>query len=469
MTKYTTPHSLPLIEPATDMIRSANGDNLWKQLNALALATGNAITAEGERVAAGTEEKYGTLPPRVEDVEEKNAEQDARFGELEAATPTIVDTEEFVAVAVDSEERRTWIEYRASDGGPTSWALSHLESSLGVALSETSGSEEWPALVDSNGVYTDLVVRSTDGRIPDRIINDWKARMGVSAGVTFYERDGELRESDARSSLSIWGSSTLDAAGPHFAAYAQRKGVPFYGGGLSGNWTQHVMARLGVTPAEITFPGNVIPSSADPVPVVANNLPVFQFPAYPVMVGGVAGRLSGTHQGTWSFTRSSSGPEVAVPPRVQALVELGAEHRADTFILNAGKNNLSHSGTVADVIAHNKRIVDWLAPQRKRVIIAGDFVDTGTAADSPVRAKIYEANALRKAWAGPAYIDSHAFVTGQDIWAATGITPTPADLAEQALGNKPPSVSRDNGHFNEAGLAAWTELITRKMETLGWY
>lgn len=45
MTKYTVPHSLPVIEPATDPIRSIAGDNLWKHINALAASTNAAISA----------------------------------------------------------------------------------------------------------------------------------------------------------------------------------------------------------------------------------------------------------------------------------------------------------------------------------------------------------------------------------------------------------------------------------------
>lgn len=43
--KYTS-HNLPIIEPATDMIRSDTGDNLWKQLNSLSMAVNNAISVE---------------------------------------------------------------------------------------------------------------------------------------------------------------------------------------------------------------------------------------------------------------------------------------------------------------------------------------------------------------------------------------------------------------------------------------
>lgn len=56
--KYTPAHSLPLIEPATDLIRSASGDNLWKQLNAAMTAVDAALTKE----LASTIRFRGPLP-----------------------------------------------------------------------------------------------------------------------------------------------------------------------------------------------------------------------------------------------------------------------------------------------------------------------------------------------------------------------------------------------------------------------
>lgn len=56
--KYTPAHSLPLIEPATDLIRSASGDNLWKQLNASMTAVDTALTKE----LASTVRFRGPLP-----------------------------------------------------------------------------------------------------------------------------------------------------------------------------------------------------------------------------------------------------------------------------------------------------------------------------------------------------------------------------------------------------------------------
>lgn len=53
MTKYTTPHSLPIIEPAVDRIAAAGNTNLAGDINALSVATNAAFEA---RVAAEAEQ-----------------------------------------------------------------------------------------------------------------------------------------------------------------------------------------------------------------------------------------------------------------------------------------------------------------------------------------------------------------------------------------------------------------------------
>lgn len=51
MTKYTTPHNLPVIEPITDNIKDSESVSaLADDLNALSVATNNAMNSEGERL-----------------------------------------------------------------------------------------------------------------------------------------------------------------------------------------------------------------------------------------------------------------------------------------------------------------------------------------------------------------------------------------------------------------------------------
>lgn len=58
MTKFTSPHNLPIIEPATDFIKSANSTSaLAGAINSLSLSTGSALSVaeENAKTAAVTE------------------------------------------------------------------------------------------------------------------------------------------------------------------------------------------------------------------------------------------------------------------------------------------------------------------------------------------------------------------------------------------------------------------------------
>lgn len=81
MTTYTTPHSLPLIEPTVDLIKDANVVSaLADDINQLATATNTALdaaaaavdAAKAAAITAATADataKYGNLPPRVDVIE----------------------------------------------------------------------------------------------------------------------------------------------------------------------------------------------------------------------------------------------------------------------------------------------------------------------------------------------------------------------------------------------------------------
>ena len=115
MTTYTTPHSLPIIEPTTDLIRSGNGDNLWKHLNASAGAINVAISAEGGRVEAAGKEYTNT----------KIAEDRARLATLEGRTLIYGSVGGApAAYVVDSATRGQWsFEQTLGDASGGSWVL----------------------------------------------------------------------------------------------------------------------------------------------------------------------------------------------------------------------------------------------------------------------------------------------------------------------------------------------------------
>lgn len=91
LTTYTVPHSLPIIDPATDNIKDATASALANHLNNLATATNNGISREGSRAAAegagaailNAAAIYGPLPAKVDALESSRTTQDARIAELE--------------------------------------------------------------------------------------------------------------------------------------------------------------------------------------------------------------------------------------------------------------------------------------------------------------------------------------------------------------------------------------------------
>lgn len=77
MTTFTNPHSLPLIEPATDKVKdSTEPSALAGDINALAASVNSALGQVKSDVITDATTKYGGLPARVTAVESKNLAQD---------------------------------------------------------------------------------------------------------------------------------------------------------------------------------------------------------------------------------------------------------------------------------------------------------------------------------------------------------------------------------------------------------
>lgn len=83
MTKYTTPHSLPIIEPAVDKIAAPGTTNLAANINALSTATNTALDAQ----ATATAEVAGEVVEQGQEL----ANQGDRVGDVETvlSSPTM--------------------------------------------------------------------------------------------------------------------------------------------------------------------------------------------------------------------------------------------------------------------------------------------------------------------------------------------------------------------------------------------
>ena len=62
-----------------------------------------------------------------------------------------------------------------------------------------------------------------------------------------------------------------------------------------------------------------------------------------------------------------------------------------------------------------------------------------------------------------------AYLTSPDIWQKAGIDPTQDDLSAQQVGELPPSLAQDIGHFNDIGNRVIADEIMNYIQQLGWY
>lgn len=265
-----------------------------------------------------------------------------------------------------------------------------------------------------------------------------------------------------------WGSSSMFLMHSHFSELAQAAGAAFYAGGKPSERSNQIAARLGSIPALLTFPGNRLPASGSTA-VNSPTIPGADLLTYSGYVTDTAGnRIKGTLSdvgGVLTFTRTTAGTERTVAAGSEFIPDLGHKHRDAVTFLWMGKNNVWETQRVID---ETNASFDYLAPLAKRCVVLGHFVNTGAAANDASRQPIAAINDAHRRRFGPAFIDVAAYLTSSRVWADTGITPTADDLAQQATGNKPPSLAADAGHLNAAGNQAIKALVQRTLAALGW-
>lgn len=390
--------------------------------------------------------------------------------------------EEVIHAHASSLGERTHLEARGSDGGPTEWAELLWRERLHLLLKAAPGYSLIHA--DPNGLMSDLAIRDTDGQIADWVMQRWAARIAAINGagaatsyadVPYTPGAAVLPVHATKDALVGWGSSTLQFITAKLTAAAATVGMTYHGsGGRGGTRIDTIAAWANARPLLLTFPGNSVPASGSVVVAVTNARPNTSLGTLYVTVAGIAGKItSSTSASTFTFERTTAGSALAVPAQVPAVSSYGLTHRNDVTLIQAGKNDFGTTGADATVIDLTRTMFNYQAALNKNALVIGHFADGGTPASSTERTQIRAVNASYAATYGAAYLDVYDWVTSAALWSdpifvASGLTPTSEDYAQQALGNKPPSISADAGHFNDLGHEMLAARIIAKLVSLRW-
>jgi len=410
---------------------------------------------------------------------------------VDALTPVVERTGEAVKVGTwpgvlfgvtDSVGRATWLQASETDGGMPEYTKGIVRDSVGVRHADfpNVGAAVTMRLADGTEVLTDLTVRAHDGQfmdfVVDRLADRIASRLGGQCGAgialdRYIVGDATFNAMPDMSMVSGWGSSSMEYCRYHLPGLLSdlNESPSYYNGGDGGIWSQHTCAQLGSIPALLSFPGDEIPASGSVE--VSHNLPssTSMIP-FAGVVAGVHGTfsLSGS---VGTFTRTDAGSAVPCPPNSPFYPEQGVAHKGGVLLLWMGKNNFSNvtAGREQAVIECTWESFKYGGHLFPRRLVIGHFADTGTPADGLSRTQILTTNADYAQRYGSYYVDIYDYCTSGEMFEDMGLTPTPDDLAEMALGNLPPSLSMDAKHFSHAGYAAISRRIVRRMIDLGWY
>lgn len=383
---------------------------------------------------------------------------------------------------VDADDRRTWLEARDSDGGPTEWAIGHVRTRLGIPVRNEESGGILFSITDQQDRMTDGTYRLSDGQLAEFVVQRLAPRIAqyltltpskTIIGADKYVRGAELLPVlTDMTRVAGWGSSSMEGINSQFQLLAADYGATYYNGGKGGERSDQIAARLGSRRALLTVAGGSVPASGPVVVTASNMVSNANMRSYTGTLAGIPGTVAySATDAALTFTRTTAGTATPVAAGTPFTPTAGMQYRDAVNVLWMGKNDFDAAtpGAELPVIQRTDEAFDWLAPLVRRVLVMGHFADGNTSAGSEERRQIVATNAAHAARYGQQFIDVYALLTSPEIWVRTGITPTQADLDQQAIGNKPTSISSDNGHLNAAGYKAVRDYVQERITALGWY
>lgn len=284
------------------------------------------------------------------------------------------------------------------------------------------------------------------------------------------QRAGGTSPYDTPTALAIWGSSSAEGYGGGGVSVSSelqtRFGLPFYNGGVGGQWSTHIAARQGGRPGLFTATGNTIPASGSVTMTVSNMTVPGSFNATGTFLG-----ISGTlvlSGGNFVFTRASSGSATAMPADTPFIPTLGTQYRTRGTLIWAGKNDITNNGDM-NVCAQTMTAMVNYIPARTRYLVLGHFANSTMPVGSNARTRMDAENSRLAGLYGSLYVDINGYIASSQVWVDSGVTPTSTDLSDQAATILPTSLRYDTGHLNGAGYTAVAKYLGNLLEAKGWF
>jgi len=240
--------------------------------------------------------------------------------------------------------------------------------------------------------------------------------------------------------------------------------------GIGGQRTVQVAARQGGAPTLLTVAGDLIPASGS-VAVTAWSVdllapPTAGFSTIVGSLGGVKGTLRGGRNtgdtvNTYTFTRTTTGAAMPVPPGTPFSTGTPAQKTIPVFI--QGRNDIG-SGAIgggygfrtplAEILASIEKELSF-SPNRGRAILLAPLPTTDERNRPADGSHPYDQLVTAMRTTFPAHFaDWGAYLRSDAAFAAAGITKTAQDIQDIADGVTPSSFRGDSVHPQATGYKA---------------
>lgn len=356
------------------------------------------------------------------------------------------------------------------------WALTDSRRRA-VILVRRDGGVELPTY-DTSAMLGGAVLRETagisgftDGRRMSELtldstgsVPEWAAARITARGLAALGSSLDAPGLVAGPGIAAWGDSmTADAPNQWIGFTADALGLPYYGGGVSGQTAPDIAARQGGARARVQITGGTIPASGR----VAVTLPGTNFmQAYPstalryegTLAGaGVAGTLDNTDGGIW-FTRTTPGPAVTLTDADVWVPADGATRRDWIQVFWAGRNGTEN---VAANVAAMRSMVAYQSAGVPRFLILQITPGVGYVDPLPLN------NAYAREWPEN-FVRVADWLLSPDAARSVGYTLTAEDRQDVAAGLVPRGFRNDGVHLNRTGRLAVAERIKTELTNRGW-